>query len=396
MKILVLDEWIPYPADTGKKLRTFNLISRLARTNEITFLCFHGDPAAKLPQRLLDMMEIVIVPDNRIRKRSLSYYFRVFFNLFKPDPFSVEYSKLDSMTARLSTILAEQTFDALICEWTPYAHYFQNLDHPCKVLMAHNVEFQQWERMFRSSRNLLMKVLYFKQWKSMYRFERDQFLNFRSVMTVSELDKKLVNQMTGHELVNVVENGVDLEYFKPVKVERLNRLVFSASMDAFANQSGAIYFANKVYPLVRRSDASLEFYIVGREPNQSVQALASKEGVVVTGSVDDVRPYISQSLIAVIPLLAGGGTRLKILEAMAMGIPVISTSIGAEGLGVTHGHDILIADTEEDFANSILKCTADEELREKLASNGLKLASSKYNWDNIAQKMNRYLQEMTS
>ena len=391
MKILVIDEWFPYPMDSGKKIRTFNLVLSLAKSNDITYICYKQDTEdfnnGSIPERI----KIVPVPDRRTIKGSAYYFFKVFINLFQREPFSVKYSYISSMEKELNRLLRAEKFDYIICEWTPYAHYLKNVNHSHKILMAHNVEYQQWQRMYEVTSNPLKKLLFYNQWQSMVEFEKRYFKIFDTIIAVSDLDKELIHEMSNHDKVFVVENGVDLDYYKPQSTERKNRVIFTASMDAFANQNAALYFAEKIFPLLKSKLPSMEFYIVGRAPNQAIIDLGKTDGITVTGAVEDVRPYIAQSLVAVVPILAGGGSRLKILEAMAMGIPVVSTSVGAEGLEVENGKDILITDSEEQFVEYIFQCHNDSDLRAKLKSNALELVKNKYGWEQLGGKLDQYL-----
>jgi glycosyltransferase involved in cell wall biosynthesis len=295
------------------------------------------------------------------------------------------------MEKEFNRLLRAEKFDIIICEWTPYAHYLKDVNHSHKILMAHNVEYQQWQRMYEVTSNPLKKLLFYNQWQSMVEFEKQYFKIFDTIIAVSDLDKKLIHEMSGHNNVFVVENGVDLDYFKPQTAERKDRVIFTASMDAFANQNAALYFAEKIFPRLRQKLPSMEFYIAGRAPNQAIIDLGKTDGITVTGAVKDVRPYIAESSVAVVPILAGGGSRLKILEAMAMGVPVVSTSVGAEGLEVTNGKDILITDSEEQFVEYINQCYNDSDLRARLMSNALELVKNKYGWEQLGGKLNQYL-----
>jgi sugar transferase (PEP-CTERM/EpsH1 system associated) len=391
MKILVIDEWFPYPMDSGKKIRTFNLVSNLAKNNDITYICFKQDTEDFDNEAIPERVKIIPVPDKRTTKGSAYYFFKVFLNLFQKEPFSVKYSYLSRMEKELGRLLRAEEFDLIICEWTPYAHYLKNVIHSHKILMAHNVEYQQWQRMYEVTFNPLKKILFYNQWQSMVNFEKEYFKIFDTIIAVSDLDKKLIHKMSNYDKVFVVENGVDLDYFKPQPTERKDRVIFTASMDAFANQNASVYFAEKIFPLLKRKLPSMEFYIVGRAPSQAIIDLGKTDGITVTGAVVDVRPYIAQSSVAVVPILAGGGSRLKILEAMAMGIPVVSTSVGAEGLEVENGKDILITDSEEQFVEQILQCHNNSNLRTRLTLNALELVKNKYGWEYLGGKLNQYL-----
>jgi len=396
MKILIIDEWFPYPMDSGKKIRTYNLMSYLAGNNDITYICFHRDADKLNLGSLTEKIETTPISDKRVAKGSLIFYLKVFLNIFRQAPFSASYSYVKEMKLKLEEHLRNSKFDLIICEWTPYAHYLENIDHTYKILMAHNVEFQQWQRMFEVTHNPLKRILFKKQWRSMYAFEKRYFKTFNAIITVSSHDKLTVEKMSGHKKVYVVENGVDLDYFKPLNMARKNYVAYTASMDAFVNQNAALYFAKNIFPRLRQKNPTMDYYIVGRAPNKEILDLGKHEGIVVTGTVDDVRPYLAQSSVAIAPILAGGGSRLKILEAMALGIPVVATSVGAEGLEVENGKHILITDSEEEFAEYIIRCHDDSVLRSKLTSNALELVKNKYSWEYLGKKLNNYLEEITN
>ncbi len=394
MDILYLDEWFPYPLDTGKKIRTYNLLRALAQHNRVTYLCYQEESGTVDKGELGDSVVVVPVVDRRTPKRTPSYYLSVIGSLSANTPFAVRYARSIEMSTAFERALQEARHDVLICEWTPYAQYFRNVSHPCKVLMAHNVEFRQWERMYRVGGNMLAKALYARQWKTMRRFEEEHFALFDGIVAVTDGDRGLIDRMGGRRNTVVVENGVDLAHFEPMTVSRKNCAVFTASMDAFVNVDAALYYANAVFPLVRRLDLTMEFHVVGRSPLEKVQKLAAREGIVVTGTVPDVRPYVARSAVSVVPVRAGGGSRLKILEAMAMGIPVVSTSIGAEGLQVCHGENIILADDARGFAEWVVRCARDQDLRERLIANGQKLVRARYGWDSLSRKFVSWLENL--
>ena len=387
MRFLVVDEWVPYPPDSGKKIRTYNLLRYLVRLGSVVYLCYGNGETRPLPGKLSSNITFIQLPDRRPRKGSLSYYGRVIWNCLQPRPFSAVYAKSRELVRELQRVLGAEFYDAVICEWTPYAEVVLAGDHAMPILMAHNIEFVQWRRLFLSARNPIVKGIAYLQWRKMYWYERHVFAKFRGMWVVSEYDKRTALSMARGLKVRVAENGVDVEYYKRGRSEgNPRRLVFSASMDAFSNEDAACYFVKDVLPLIVKDEPNIEFTILGRSPGRRVVALRKSRNVVVTGAVPDVRPHLARCGVAVVPLRIGGGTRLKILEAMAMGIPVVTTSVGAEGLNVTHDKHVLIADGRGELAREVVRCVRDDELRARLVRNSLHLVQAGYSWEGIGRK----------
>ena len=392
MQILLIDEWFPYPPDSGKKIRTYNLLRHLVRAGTVVYL-YHGtNEPPSIPKCLQPGIRLVPVLDERPEKRSRHFYWRVFLNVFQGMPFAAAYASTKAMAAALDAVLAENQFDVVACEWTPYAHYLHGIEHPARLIMSHNIEFLQWKRLCRATRNPFVSVLAWLQWHKMARYEAAHFRTVRSLVVVSDTDRSLALSLAPGVDTCIVPNGVDLEYFRPSDVvPEAKRMVFSASMDAFSNEDGACFFVDEILPLVQAAEPDASFVIVGRCPGKRTLALRRRQGVTVTGSVDDVRPFIAMSGVAVVPLRVGGGTRLKILEAMAMGIPVVSTSVGAEGLDVRHETHLLVADAPADFARQVIRCMRDPVLRDRLIRQGLGLVRDRYSWEAIGDGLVQHL-----
>jgi glycosyltransferase involved in cell wall biosynthesis len=184
--------------------------------------------------------------------------------------------------------------------------------------------------------------------------------------------------------VHVVPTGVDTAYFAEVGgPARPRHMVFTGSMDWLPNEDGMVYFVRDVLPLIRRHEPTATLSIVGRAPTPAIARLASEEGVEVTGRVDDVRPHMAAGAVYIVPLRIGGGTRLKIFEAMAMGKPVVSTTIGAEGLPVTPGADVVIADTAETFADAVVRLFRDDAERRRIGAAAKRLVAERYDWSAV-------------
>jgi polysaccharide biosynthesis protein PslH len=283
----------------------------------------------------------------------------------------------------------------LICDFVQMARNVLGLEAVPKLLFQHNVESQIYRRMADNETNWLKQRFIRSQQFKMEVFERDAGKSFQGVIAVSEQDKSIFAREYGWDHVSVIDTAVDTDYFKPMNLSQIpGRLAFVGSMDWLPNQEGVLRFVNRVFPAIRqlRPDATLD--VVGRSPPPSIKRLGQLPGVTVTGSVDDVRPYIAQAEVAVVPLYAGGGTRLKIFEFMAMGTPVVSTTIGAEGLDLEDGKHWLCADSDEDFAQTVNGLILDASLRHRLSDAARELVLARFTSQAVARQFERVCQHV--
>lgn len=265
---------------------------------------------------------------------------------------------------------------------------------PCPaVLFTHNVEAEIWRRHAETAANPIARRLLATQWRRMLRFERGALARFDLVLTVSEADSMTFSRLYGNaaSAYHVVPTGVDTEYFAPIAADTSNTgtpdLVFTGSMDWLPNEDAMIFFVREILPQIREIEPAVTLSIVGRAPTPAVTRLAEQRGITVTGRVDDVRPHVGAASVYVVPLRIGGGTRLKIFEAMAMGKAVVSTTVGAEGLPVTNGRDIVIADTPADFADAVVSLLSDREKRQRLERAARRLVVERYDWSAVAREL---------
>lgn len=310
--------------------------------------------------------------------------FRIAASVAHGLPYSVYAHRHAAFQSTLDALLRTHEYELVHCEWTPYAGYLEGLDLPV-CIAAHNVEFEIWQRMAAAERRPAHHALFRMQALLMERFERRVFSRAAFATAVSESDAAVIRRMGTPEVV-VVPNGVDAVAYVPPSVESSlpRSLVFTGSMDWRPNQDAIRWFIDVVHPLlVEQGDYRL--HVVGRDPPDwmlSPGAIPSQ--IVVTGTVDDVRPFIAAAAVYVVPLRAGGGSRLKILEALAMGRAVVSTTVGAEGLDLAPGTDVVIEDTAERFAGAIMELWGDRSRRNVLGSNGRTLIEERYRWEQIA------------
>lgn len=387
MNVLIIDEEIPWPLNTGKKIRTYNLVQRLQKEHAITYLCY-GDSESVLPD--CPNVTLITLPSSVLEQKGVRFYCALAFNLCSPKPYIVDRHYSHAMAEKAQSLIASSSFDLVHCEWTPYTENIRSLfGRLPAVLSAHNVEAQIWERYFLAETNLFKKGYIWLQWQKLLRYEATAAQQYTTVTTVSVPDREIFVMQYGCKNVAVVPNGVDEQYFTPQQTQiQPGSMVFTGSMDWRPNQDGAKYCIEEIFPLIKQRIPTATFTVVGRKPPQWLISMAERvEGVTVTGTVDDVRPYIASSALYVVPLRVGGGSRLKILEAMGMSKTVLSTTVGAEGLDVVDGKQILLRDTPQDFADAACVVLNDPAGFFKLEKAGRALILESYTWDAIARGM---------
>lgn len=396
MRILVVDEEIPFPLNSGKRLRTFNLLKPLALRHEITFICRqHGHHTVNSALGLEEAgIHTVVVADPIRKKQGMKFYLALLANLFSRHPYTVSSHYSPLLVSRITKLLQGNKFDLIHCEWTPYAINLQQwLGTVPTVVDAHNIEAMIWKRNFQVERNILKKAYIYLQWQKMRAFEQSFFPKFTRCIAVSVQDAKIITEIVQGNRVDVVANGVDVNYFNrnspySQPAPSSQTLVFTGSLDWRPNVDGLLYFLEQVFPLIKKRYPQSRLIIVGRNPMPVLQArVAGMQDVTLTGTVDDVRPYMEEAAVYIVPLRVGGGSRLKILEALSMRMPVVSTTIGAEGLDVTPDKDILIADTPEAFAAAVGAVLEDGERAGNFGRQGRHLVEAHYQWHVLADRL---------
>ena len=279
---------------------------------------------------------------------------------------------------------AEEEYDVVQIEFPFLTHYLRAMSPRCRaktVLSMHNVETIRFARELQFSpwngRRLMLRLngLLFGAW------EKKALRCFDGILTTSEPDCAWTTHHAPAARVQLVPNGVDVDYFQAVRTPKKSlSLVFTGLMSYPPNVDAVMWFCDDIFPLLQRRLPNLRFTIVGSNPHPKVQALAHREGVMVTGQVPDIRPYLADASIFVVPLRSGGGTRLKILQAMAMECPVVSTTVGAEGLEIAPGHNILLADDTEQFVQHVCTLLHSPAMADRLAKAGSQLVKEKYDW----------------
>lgn len=384
LRVLVLDEEVPWPPNTGKRIRTWNLLRRVSSRHDLHLLTY-GPASEEVQAKLAEQSFTATILDPLPPSRGPMFWARLLANTVSRYPYSVTKHFTARMQDEVTRLCGSNKFDLLHIEWMPYARY-QSPGVP-RFIVAHNVESDIWRRRAERDGGLIGSWFFGLQAKRMRAFE-EAAAKGSSISAVSELDADTFRSF-GARNVTVVPNGVDLDYFQPrPEIPPNDSLLFIGSLDWYANEDAVSDFALRVFPLIRKRNPTITFQVVGRKPSDRlITALKNLDGVQMVGEVSDVRPYMARARAVVVPLRIGGGTRIKILEALAMAKTVISTSVGAEGLALTNGHDCLIANTPEEFTARVDSLFANSDLQKQLGGNGRALVEQLYGWDAAAEKL---------
>jgi glycosyltransferase involved in cell wall biosynthesis len=316
-------------------------------------------------------------------------------NVFSAHPYSVTKHYTRRFAERLTRLLSEEHFDLLHCEWTPYASYLPPADGLPKFMMTHNIESQVWFRRAQQGRTVFERTFFSLQGQRMEIFEREAVRRVDAVGAVTPLDAEQLRAW-GARRVSLIENGADLDRFKPSEDKAgSGRILFLASLDCYPNQDALDYFLRQIMQLVSQRLPTARLQVVGKGPPLELRKrLAQYAGVELVGEVRDVRPYLAQAAVVVVPLRVGGGSRIKILEALAMGKPVVSTSVGAEGLALSDGVHIALADTPVKFAACTVDLLTSPQDCQRLGEAGRRLVAERYSWDRAAGALDSAWQEV--
>ena len=387
MRILWLKTELLHPVDKGGKIRTYNMLKALKRNCRITYLTLDDGTADDEARELASEYchELVCVPHRRREKFTPGFYVELVLNLASDLPYAIKKYESAEMRSEIEKRVGQ--FDVLVCDFlAPAVNVPRDLDC-ATVLFQHNVEAMIWKRHYEVQSNAARKAYLFRQWRKMVNFEAKACPRFDCVVAVSREDRETMQQEYGVKDVYDVPTGVDTAFFQPSgNVERKpHNLVFTGSMDWLPNEDAIRYFTETVMPRIKQTVPDVTLTVVGRDPYPALLELSKRDpSVIVTGRVEDVRPYMEAASVYIVPLRIGGGTRLKIYEGMAMEKPIVSTTIGAEGLPVTNGEEIVLADTPESFADSVINLLHDETLAAEIGQRAAARVRKEFGWESVS------------
>jgi glycosyltransferase involved in cell wall biosynthesis len=389
-KVLMLTGALPYPLTTGAKIRTFNLLKRLADEFDIDLLTVITDESEK---EYIAYIEAIGVSCHYLILPGQSGLFKkatdAFLSWILSEPYLTRHYRSKPYRKRLDKLLAATNYDVIHCDAISMTPNFQGLDKRRLILTQHNIEQVIWAGYVKRAGNPLMHVYYRNQHRKIERLESRLNDTYGHVVTVSANDKQILSQFYPDDRITVVENGVDpATYENDRPLGERSGIVFTGSLDWMPNIDGLTWFACDIYPLLRTTVPGLQIKVVGRRPSfRLMDILSTRTAVTVHADVPEIQPFLHEARVMIVPLHIGGGSRLKILEAMASRLPVVATAKGAEGLDVEHGKNILIANEPEKFAGALIDVLNDDSLHQRLAEAGLELINARYSWENVARPL---------
>lgn len=391
MRILWLKTELLHPVDKGGKIRTFHMLRELKRAHHhITYLTLDdGSGAPDAAERAEEYCHELVRVEHRTRaKFSPGFYGELAANLVSPLPYFMKKYESAAMRREIERLAAGDKFDVLVCDFLQPGVNLPPRLPLATVLFQHNVEAMIWKRHYEVQTNRLKKSYLYGQWRKADAYERAACRRFDHVVAVSAEDRETMERAYGLKSVSDVPTGVDTEFFRPRGTEQRepHNLVFTGSMDWLPNEDAIQFFTREIMPRVRERVPEVTLTVVGRNPYASLVELGKRDSsVVVTGRVEDVRPYMERAAAYIVPMRVGGGTRLKIYEAMAMEMPIVSTTIGAEGLPVTDGRELLLADTAEAFAAAVVGVLTDERAAREMGARAAVAVRERFSWDKVSE-----------
>jgi polysaccharide biosynthesis protein PslH len=365
------------------------VLKHLAQKHKVTLICT-GSPQDVLAEELTQTCSSIHLVKPAPKAKGWKLYVRIFLGLFSPLPFAVKSRFSLAYQAKVAEILNGERIDLIACDSLYQAAYVP-LKKYKTLLNEHNIESTIIDRYVQLETNPVLKGYAFYELNRMKRYENRIWRSFDILLVCSEVDKKEVDQRALSQLVQVIPNGVNLPGTGEQQ-EEANLLVYTGLISWKPNEDAVLFFAKEIYPLIKRANSHARWMIVGKSPSKQVRQLQEQDpSIEVTGFVDDISTYTAKGSVVIVPLRIGSGTRLKILEALALKKAVVSTSVGCEGLDVTDGIDIRIADEPKQFAKCVVSLLKDEDKRRKLGAAGRLLVEQKYSFEVIGKKIEKVI-----
>jgi glycosyltransferase involved in cell wall biosynthesis len=378
-----------WPSTTGGRVRSLQIISALSRRHRVTLVTTHGpgDDPEGLARQLPDCHQVVSIPYDVPKRGASTFPLTVARSWLSSYPVDLWKWRVGDVRERVQALLEKERVDVVVSDFLFAAANVPLEGTVPVVLFEHNVEYLIWKRLSMLERNPIKKVLFEIEWRKLRHKEAQLCSRADLTIAVSEEDRARLAVMSPGAKTGAIPTGVDTNYFAPAGGPEIPaRLVFSGSMDWHPNEDAVIYFGESILPKIREKVPGASFAIVGRNPTQKLRDAAERLGMIVTGTVDDVRPFLDEAAVYVVPLRAGSGTRMKIFEALGMAKPVVSTTLGAEGLALIDQKQFIAADDSDEFAAAVVHLLHNEARRHELGQAGRSLVVERYSWDQVARE----------
>lgn len=402
-KILWLSHFIPYPPKGGNLQRSYNLIREVSKNHEITLLTFNQSKIISSSESLHNAVAhfskfckvagVVNILSEYSAFRRLCLLLK---GLLPWKTYTVSWLESLEFASNLESLLKENSFDVIhfdTISLVPYVKYIKNAK---VVLNHHNIESLMMLRRSENESNILKKIYFYQEGKKIARYERDVCKLFDLNITCSDLDTNRLKEITGMSNCITIPNGVDLEYFNPIDIAiKPKSLIFAGGLTWYPNLDAMSFFLKSVWPILVKEVPDVSMTIIGRSPpTWMIEMQDLYPNLKVTGFVDDVRPYIAEAHIYVCPIKDGGGTKLKVLDALAMKKTLIADQIACEGIDVKDQESVIFASSADEYLRAIKLLIADQELAGRIAEKGLELINEKYSFVKIGEQLSTAYSEL--
>jgi len=394
MKVLFLTPFLPYPPQLGYTVRPFYRLKYISKRNEIFLISFID--SVKENEYLSEIGKYCSQVATVLRRPRSGFKYRM-KNLFESSPYYLKKQfESSEMQETVDSILEENKFDIVHVFSLAMAQYTSNIKAVPAILDAGDCITRNYLQQWQSRTSLRNRILSFIDWYKIKRYESNIHSKFNRSFLVSSADRSFMKEAYPNLKLEVIPIGVDLEYFKPQETkEGFPTLIFVGDMSYTPNEEAMIYFCYEILPLLEKIYSQIKLFIVGRNvTNKLRKAVGNKKNVIITGFVQDVRTFINKATVFICPLKTGTGIKNKLLEAMAMGKPIVSSSIGAEGINVISGRDIMVADKPKEVADALVKLLENDNIRNTMGINARKVVEKDHNWESLAMKIDEIYHEL--
>ena len=393
MKLLFLTHTSPNPPDDGMRSTCFALLKEMSKRHEVSLLSLvESDDEARQLEQIRPWFKTMDSVRHSVPRSPLR---RLWNMLFECWPFSVKQFLNPQFAAKLKNLLASQKFDLVHFTSMNVSGYWDCLGHTPGLFFPHDSVSMQFKRNAERESNLFKKIYLHTQARKARSFEKTMIPKFTKTVVVSEVDRQWILKFLPEAKIPVIPGGVDPERFAPKAVEDdFPSVIFRGVMNFIPNSDAVIYFHKEIMPLVQKEFPKLKFYVVGKQPTPEIQALHDGKSVIVMGLVPDIREPMARATVNICPVRSGSGMKNKILEAWAMERAVVASSIACDGIDISDGKDILVADSPQKFADSVIRLLNDPALRAALGKAGRQKCIERYTWSYVAGLFEKVYSEM--
>lgn len=387
MQVAFVTPYLPWPADTGGKLRSFYLIKGLAESSTVDLFTFRHSPILQETGPLGSLCRSVDVTQIDLDPGAMRFVRSVVSELPRSVRFFQTPQSLHDVRRKLM-----RGYDLIVCDEivvSPYVWNIAGSDHVPRIVNRQKIDYLHYAEMAQSRPLGREKVLDQMEARRLRRFEDAEMPKFRGAVVCSPGDRsEAINQMgAAHAPIEIIVNGADTEFYRPERSPDLHPTVLLlGTMHYYPNVDAVLHYVQTMHEALRAAIPDLRVLIVGHRPPPEIEALGSLPGVTVTGSVPDIRPYMARSWIQLVPLRLGGGTRLKIVESMAAGLPVVTTTVGAQGLTVVDGEHVMLADEPADFVRKAAQLLSSPDAGAAMARNARQFVEDHYSWQSLGRR----------